>query len=267
MSSQTTPTLTEGLQLIFQSMLADSIHTCMPGVIISYDSKKRKAEVLPEITKKYLDGEEVKYQPIPEVPVISFITGKSGIRLPEKEYVKQTCLLLFSERAMDSWLLKDGENPPIDRRKFDLTDAICIVGLNNFVDVNDDKGGPDLSMFFNDTDITIKENGDLQLNGNTDVLVKSGGEIVIEGGNKIIVKANGDIELGSAALKNLINDSFKSKFDSHVHNFIAAPSGTFSTSRPANLIAGTLPTPVGGIPAPFGVEIIASEITSKVSAE
>ncbi|MEE9374552.1 MAG: Gp138 family membrane-puncturing spike protein [Saprospiraceae bacterium] len=215
MSEQTNPTLSEAITLVFETLLADSIHTCLPGVIKKYDAVERKAEVLPEIDKKYLDGEVVEYQPIAEVPVLSFTAGNSGLRLPESEYIDQTCLLIFSERSMDSWLLEDGSRTPNDPRKFDISDAICIVGLNNFM--NKDDGGNDLSLFFNGVDITIKEGGDIELNG----------------GNNVVIKKNGDIELGSAGLRALMTDDIIAKFNTHTHLYNPGPLGAIATGTPA----------------------------------
>ena len=221
MSSQGRPTLSEALNLVFATLLADQCHTCLPGVIDSYDSTLRKAKVTPQINKKFNDGTDVPYQPITEVPVISFMAGASGLRLPESEYVGQTCLLIFAERSMDVWLLKDGAEAPKDPRKFDTTDAICIVGLNNFV--NPDTSSNDLSLFYNSTNITIKESGDIEL----------------DGGNKITVKANGDIELGTAGLRALMTDAIITKFNAHTHLYNPGPLGAIATGPPASGIPPT----------------------------
>ena len=95
----------------------------------------------------------------------------------------------------------------------------------------------------------------------------SGDITVANDNNKIILKSNGDIELGEGSLKALVNEAFKDEYESHVHNFTAAPSGAFSTSTPAK-VAGTVPsTPAGGAVATFLSQITSSQLTSKTKAE
>lgn len=235
MSLQDTPTLSELLRSVFGTLLADGLHTSLPGVITEYDSKERKATVQPQINQKYLDGETLEYQPIPEVPVISMMVGNAGLRLPESEYINQTCLLVFSERSLDNWLLKDGAEAPNDPRKFDISDGICIVGLHRFI--NPDVGGNDLNLEYNDTQITIKESGDIEL----------------DGGNKVVIKANGDIELGSASLRSLMTDAIITKFNAHTHLYIPGTLATIPTGPPP---ASTPPT-----------TYTAADATLKVSAQ
>jgi|TARA_Y100000310_G_C20703455_1_gene832283 hypothetical protein len=162
MSRESTPTLSAAIKQVFEVLLAEQLHTCMPGIITEYDGKQRRATVQPQIKKAYLDGEDLEYKPITDIPVVSFNAGNAGIRLPEDQHKNQTCLLVFSERALDNWLLKDGVQPPNDPRKFDITDGIAIVGLNNFV--NEDEGGNDMSMYYNGSSIKILENGDVDIN-------------------------------------------------------------------------------------------------------
>lgn len=214
MSLQDSPTLSELMRTIFTTLLSDQLHTVLPGVITEYDSKTRKATVQPQINQKFLDDESLQYQPIVEIPVISMQVGNAGLRLPESQYVDQTCVLIFSERALDNWLLQDGAQSPNDPRKFDITDGICIVGLHRFI--NDDQGGNDLNLEYNDTKITIKANGDIEL----------------DGGNKIIVKANGDIELGTSGLRSLMTDAIITKFNGHVHQYIPGTLALAPTTTP-----------------------------------
>lgn len=234
-----------------------TINTALPGIIESYDSTTRKATVTPQIIRKYTDGTELEYKPITGVPVVFFGVNNAGIRLPESEYKGQTCLLIFCQRSIDFWLSKNEKTIPGNTNKFDISDAVAIIGLNSFK--NTDDGGDDLQIFAHGNEINIKSDGDIE----------------IKGGNTITVKSNGDIEIGSSNLEKLINENFKSVFDNHVHNYtdVSAASGSVigTTSTPANL-TGLLPPPAATLPAVpptgfNGVEIPANAITSKVSAQ
>jgi len=109
----------------------------------------------------------------------------------------------------------------------------------------------------------------LYKNKDSYVKIKDSGEIIIaNSSNRVILKSNGDIELGDSALKALVNESFKDEFDNHVHNFIAAPSGAFSTSTPAKIIGTIVGTPVGGAVALFLSQLSSTlHLTQKTKAQ
>jgi hypothetical protein len=222
----------EAIRIVVSSIIT-GINTCLPGRVEKYEYETRRAEVLPLVSKKYIDGQRVDYQPISDIPVMFPASGTTGIHYPVKK--GDTVLLIFAQRALDNWLLSGDITAPGDNRKYDITDAIAIPGLYsfnvpNFADNNDD--------------------------------------IVINGDNKITIKNNGDIEIGGAGLKKLINEEFKNTYNNHVHNFTAAPTGTFSTSKPASVTTTAFPSPgVGGVVAAFGSQIDDSQITTKTSAE
>lgn len=216
MSVESIPTLSSAMSQVFEVLLSEQLHTCLPAIIIEYDATERKATVQPQIKLQYLDETVLEYQPITEVPVISFEAGNAGLKLPSAQYINQTCLLVFCERSMDTWLLKDGADKPSDPRKFDITDAVAIVGMNKFTNKGTDNN--DLELKYNGTDITIKENGDIELNG----------------GNKVIIKANGDIELGESALKAIMTDDIITKYNAHVHTGVTTGTGASGPIAPAS---------------------------------
>ena len=114
---------------------------------------------------------------------------------------------------------------------------------------------------------SIENTTTMYRNKDSYVKINDNGEIIAaNANNRIILKSNGDIELGEGTLKKLVNEEFKTEYESHVHNFTAAPSGAFSTSTPAK-VSGTVPgTPVGGAVATFLSQLTSSHLTSKTEA-
>jgi len=227
------------IENIVLNILNGSIHTCLPGKITSYDSKTRKATVQPLIKKKYLDGTTASYKPVEAVPVLFFGIGNSGIRLPESQYKGKSVLLVVSERSLDTWLVGNGkEVTPQSNRKFDISDCIAIISLNTFS--NKDIGGNNLEVYYKDSVIRIKPNG--------------------------------DIELGLNTFKKLINESFADLFDNHVHTVSVAGTPlaqTGVTSSPSKL-TGILPVAVPAVPTVqhlFNDSIMDNHKTEKVKAE
>lgn len=208
----------------------------MPGRIEKYDSKTRKATVLPLIKKKYLDGKIIPFKPIEEVPVMFYGVNAAGLRLPESEFTGQTVTLIFAERSLDFWLEKGTETEPGLRRKFDLTDAIAILSLNSFN--NEDQGGDNLELFFKDGIVRIRPDG--------------------------------IIEIGKDDFLRLINENFKIIYERHKHNITTLPAGgTGVTSVPVDALSLT-PVIDPGAPGPpitFASVISDDEMTNKVKAE
>jgi len=244
----------QALQRLFSTFLFEGVNTALPGIVDKQIDSYR-VQVTPAINRKYTDGEELKYKPIVNVPLVLPRTSKAVIRLPQLQQ-GDTVLLIFSQKAMDSWLnsIKGEQTASSDPRRFDVTDAIAIPGLYPFkVNTPEPKNLNDLEIIYEDSIISMKENGDIQLTS----------------GNVLTIKTTGEIEIGEQSLKKLLNESFKDVFNNHVHNFIAAPSGTFSTSTPASVILTSLPPPFppGGALATYGSAITNSELTSKVKAQ
>lgn len=215
---------------------SEDLHTFMPGRIESYDYRTQKATVKPLLKKRYLDGDVLELPVLGNVPVIFPRTGTAGITFPVKKGDKVG--LIFAERSLERWYLTGEDSEPGDRRRYDLSDAVAIPGLYSFAEKN------------------IQSN-------NSDVEVHNDGQ-------RITIKANGDIELGVETLKKLVNDSFKSVYENHVHNYFDVFTVTpYQTSTPATNvgIVPKVPPPAPIIAAGFESEITSAELTKKVTAQ
>lgn len=103
------------------------LHTCMPGVIVAYDAGKQLADVQPSLSRRLKDGRDEKLPILTDVPVIWPRSGGASMTFPVDS--GDGCLLMFSERSIDTWKGADGENFTDDTRMFDLSDAVAIMGL------------------------------------------------------------------------------------------------------------------------------------------
>lgn len=119
-------------QAQISSALMD-VHTSMPAIIMSYDANTRTITAQPAIQRVFTDGEGISgpmnLPPCVDVPVIFPGSGAYEITFPINE--GDECLLLFSERCIDSWFVSGEPNVPADYRQHDLSDAIAIVGLKS----------------------------------------------------------------------------------------------------------------------------------------
>lgn len=121
-----------GIGAIFQSLLAE-VHTNLVGEVISFNAANQTIKVQPVLKRKYKDTEPRPLAVIDEVLVLFFGSGDFWITVEPKpgSYV----LLVVSERALDNWIAQGGIVDPANTRKFNLTDAIAIPGLNPLPDI------------------------------------------------------------------------------------------------------------------------------------
>lgn len=230
-------TLTEAIQTVIDRVFT-GIHTCIPGRIEKYDYAKQQAEIKPLIKTDYNDDTTESMPVISNVPVIFPGSSETIIHFPLEK--GDTGLIHFSEKALENWLSLGGESDSGDKRKFDLSDAIFVPGLNPF-NVN--------SLADNNDDFIAQYKG-----------------------IGLRIKKDGDIEVGGQSFLKLINENFQTMFNDHVHNFMGfVGTGTPTpgiTTKPCDF-AGTLPPPIPpgpGFTYP-GTAITNNEMTSKVKAE
>ncbi|MBB2918339.1 Gp138 family membrane-puncturing spike protein [Cupriavidus alkaliphilus] len=126
--------VTELRQLIATELA--EVHTCLPGVIVSYDG--RTAVVKPALPKQLANGDVLPAPQIVQVPVCwpcGDVSGaKALITVPLKpgDPVK----LSFCERALEGWL-SGSDAAPDDPRQFDLSDAFAMPLMRPGADAAD----------------------------------------------------------------------------------------------------------------------------------
>ena len=105
------------------------VHTAMPAEISSYDSGTNLAIVVPVLQRKYVkDDDPVNLPLISNVPVAFPRMGEGFLRFPVNS--GDSGMLVFQERSIDRWLELGRRIDPEDPRKFSLSDAVFVPGLN-----------------------------------------------------------------------------------------------------------------------------------------
>jgi hypothetical protein len=122
---------TESLDVVFGQVfdsLLCNVHTAMPARVVSFDRDAQTLSVQPVLKRKFRG---VDPQPLPQIDDVPVVFPGSGdwwitVDIAVDSYV----LLVFAERALESWLDQGGILDPQIARKFDLSDAIAIPGIN-----------------------------------------------------------------------------------------------------------------------------------------
>jgi hypothetical protein len=153
-------TMTDAMRQAVLFQLYD-VHTALPGQIISYDYSIQKATIQPCLKKSYLDGTTQEMPILNNVPVIFPRTREASLTFPVLP--GDTCLLLFIERSTDLWKSVGGVVAPNDPRKFDLSDAVAIMGLMPFSENSLSENNEDVLLTYKNSSIRIKASGDIQI--------------------------------------------------------------------------------------------------------
>lgn len=147
--------------------MMEGMHTALPGRIVQYDHKKRRATVAQDISRRMSDGSEMLPPEIYDVPVTWPVTcgGKCMIVAPMAPGDK--VLLVFSQRSIEGW--KSGDSSaPSDPRWHDMSDCFAIPA-GGHQDVETD--GKSIHVKNGATELVVSESGveirgDIKVTGN-----------------------------------------------------------------------------------------------------
>lgn len=216
------PDLLEAMESVVNSELV-ALHVSLPGRVERYDHTKQQADVKPLLKKRLLDGTVEEYPIVPNVPVMWPRTADFVLAAPLSR--GDQVLLVFVERSLDEWLSEGGTPAPVDRRKFNLSDAVAIPGLYSFKQTSPADTSEDAVMQFKGSKVTMRKNGDVRVEGGS-------GNVFLVGS---LVAAGSD----GGVVQTLINSLFKPFYDVHTHT---APSG--ATGPPLVIPPSTVETTV-----------------------
>lgn len=218
----------ESVRVAFEGMRAD-IWTALPGIVESYDPALQTVKVQPAIKARVFSPDDspplpgAVFQsdnwwtvPLPvlvDVPVVFPGAGAYSLTFPILS--GDEVLLIFAARSIDNWWYQSRVQPQSMLTMHDLSDAFAIPGPRSRP-----RAIPNVSA----TKTQLRSDD---------------GSVMLEiGPGAITVKAAAiNLENAGAALKTLVNQSFKATFDAHVHIGVVAGgalSGAPQTAMPAN---------------------------------
>lgn len=111
----------------------DSVHVAVPGVVVTYDSARQRADVQPAVKRGYVDEEgDRQVETLPVVtscPVVFPGSGSFAITFPIAP--GDEGLIVFASASLDRWLARGGVVDPEDDRRHHLTDGVFLPGLRH----------------------------------------------------------------------------------------------------------------------------------------
>lgn len=172
-----------------EGMLKD-LHTCLPGIIVSFDPVKQTAAVQPTIKRIFTERGAVNLPVCVDVPVAFPGGGDFFLTFPVK--AGDECILLFSERAIDIWHEDGGTQPPAEYRLHDLSDGIALVGINSKPNQIPELNAADVELRTRTRDVrvTMKHDGTIEN-------VNPIGNTVLSAAGKFTINAPGGFEVNA----------------------------------------------------------------------
>jgi|AntRauTorcE11897_2_1112592.scaffolds.fasta_scaffold29579_2 phage baseplate assembly protein gpV len=197
------------------------LHTSMPGIIESFDPATQTASIQPTIKRVFITRDGITETLTPSnlpllinVP-IQFPRG-GGFSLTFPVTKGDECLIMFAERAIDTWHKFGGIREPNAKRFHSLSDATAIVGLSSLpnkvpsysgtaTQVKKDDGSAVISLN-NDSSIGITSDSDITVTSLANIKAEAVGNITATcanlsataSGSAAITAATADITASSA---------------------------------------------------------------------
>lgn len=121
----------EVMNLILEGRMLD-MHTCLPGIVQSYDSSEQTVNVQPAVRRLIPSIDERAEDEVEDLPIIRNVpiawprAGGFFLHFPIAQGDEVT--LVFSEADMSSWRADGEVGDPDTSARFSLADAIAIPG-------------------------------------------------------------------------------------------------------------------------------------------
>lgn len=193
------------------------LHTCLPGIVSSFNATDQTADIQPSLQRKV--GDDIINLPLlANVPVRFSKSTDFSISFPLVE--GDEVLLIFAERSIDTWLTYGGIQDPLDFRKHDLSDAFALpMGYSQ----------KNLIPSFPTSNLEIKLN-----TGTGSITITPAGVISITGdaslnldATELVLNSGSDFAVQFTALQTAFEE-LKLAFNTHVHPGVT--SGGASTA-------------------------------------
>lgn len=210
------------------------LHTSMPGIVQTFDASTQTATIQPAVKRIFITrDEEIEILTPTDLPIlinvpVVFPRG-GGFSLTFPVQPGDECLLVFCERAIDTWHESGNISQPNAKRFHSLSDATAFVGLSSL---------PNKIPDYDDTNVQLKrDDGSVEFTLLTDgtARLKADVKVTIEvpdaefTGN---VKILGNLEvIGASILSNTVTSNGTNISNTHTHSGSpTAPNGPVSNT-------------------------------------
>ncbi len=175
----------EQIERLVKDVINNSVHTAMPGKIVSLDESNGLMSVQP--TGSFYCGKvEMDYPVVPGVPICT-TANNSGIAICSPIKEGDDVLLVCAEQSLSAFISETSEAQSDE--KFELTNCVAISGIQRAM--------PDALKEANEKDAIVFMNGDnvKVLITKDEIDITNGEGIKILVSNNFVQVTNGDMDL------------------------------------------------------------------------
>lgn len=214
---------------IVEQYVHEHIYTAMPAKVVNVENleTEQTIDIQPNIVDVFRDHKNIQLPPVLDVPVVFPSAGGGMLSFPIKE--GDVVLAVFSQKSIDEWVNSNDDfkyYTPSDMRSYDLNDAIAIPGLYT-KKTNLNPNPNDVELKFGDSKITLKSDGNIEINTPNDLVANVGGNVDITAPTinlKGNVSIDGDLSVtGDAEANDVTATSTNNTLSGHEHPGSNAP--------------------------------------------
>jgi phage gp45-like len=206
-------------------------HVALPAIIDKYDFKTQKANVKINIKQMY-DGQAIDMPVIPNVPVIFPSSGGASLTMPVK--AGDGCIIVFCDSDIKNWLLGGNNVNPQTTRSHNLSDAVAIIGLNNFTKISGAENNEDMLLSYAGSKLRFKAGGIVDIHNAKEINIKTDNLIINCSSDVNITAKNANVTLSAAATIKAASAKIETTGDisATCANAIIKASGAINTTTP-----------------------------------
>lgn len=216
----------------------NELWTAMPGTIDTFDAATCTAQVKIPIQILFKIGNNdptpMSIPVLPDVPV--YFPNGGGYTMTFPVAPGDECLVVFSSRCIDGWYSQGGTPTPVpSARMHNLSDGFALIGVRSLKRqlANVSTDSVQIRNDQKDTLLEIKNGGIININSTASVNVNTVVATVNASSSATIVSPSIILKNAGSALKKLVNETFLTLFDAHVHTSAVAGNPTTPPTVPS----------------------------------
>ena len=199
---------TQEIKNVVQDIIRD-IHVAVPGKIVSFDSEKCEATILPTAKFRKPSGESIDFPKIFEVPVWFPQAASQGVSFVWLVEPGDECIVIFLEQSLDQW--RTGAETDTEL-KFDLQNAIAITGLFSTPNPHVSRACDNASIIIQreetfmelfDAKIEVYTDGDIYEEADVNINIDAGVDINITAKANITITAKANTTINTTGETNI----------------------------------------------------------------
>lgn len=166
------------------------------GQIQSFDGSKQTAQVQLLFKRVLNDGSIADYPVLVDCPVFTLQGGGAALQMPIA--AGDQAIVLFADRNLDAWFANGAAAAPFDARCHDLSDGMCLVGVNALTRLLSGYPADHSRLFFGTSEIKVYQDKIILSSSGATIALESGLISIANGTTNMLALMNAFIDILAA---------------------------------------------------------------------